>query len=137
MSSCHHVIISTSASDIVGYIPKTIRCQIHWLIWGGERGEEIMQISVLKHLYMCLVGIWLCHIPTLYHYVRFPPGGNMTGGNMLGNLHHHHLHHHHHHHHNGFLRQLQFLWCFLNTAIINMPIQFLSAIFNQFWLTFE
>ena len=34
---------------------------------------------------MCMVGIWLCHIPTIYHYVRFPPGGNMTGGNMLGN----------------------------------------------------
>ena len=25
------------------------------------------------------------NIPTLYHYDRFPPGGNMTGGNMLGN----------------------------------------------------
>ena len=27
--------------------------------------------------------MWLCHIPTLYHYVIFPPGGNMTGGNLL------------------------------------------------------
>ena len=26
-----------------------------------------------------MVGIWRCHIPTLYHYVRFPPGGNMLG----------------------------------------------------------
>ena len=34
---------------------------------------------------MCMVGIWLCHIPTLHHDVRFPPGGNLTGGNMLGN----------------------------------------------------
>ena len=32
-----------------------------------------------------MVGIWLCHIPTLHHDVRFPPGGNLTGGNMLGN----------------------------------------------------
>ena len=32
-----------------------------------------------------MVGMWLCHIPTLHHDVRFPPGGNMTGGNMLGN----------------------------------------------------
>ena len=32
---------------------------------------------------MCMVGIWLCHIPTLHHYDRFPPGGNMTGGNLL------------------------------------------------------
>ena len=31
-----------------------------------------------------MVGNW-CHIPTLCHYDRFPPGGNMTGGNMLGN----------------------------------------------------
>ena len=30
-----------------------------------------------------MVGIWLCHIPTLHHYDRFPPGGNVTGGNML------------------------------------------------------
>ena len=36
-------------------------------------------------IYMCMVGIWLCHIPTLNHYVTFPPGGNLTGGNMLGN----------------------------------------------------
>ena len=35
----------------------------------------------MMDLYM--VGMWLCHIPTLYHYVIFPPGGNMTGGNML------------------------------------------------------
>ena len=41
-------------------------------------------------IYMCMVGIWLCHIPTLYHYVRFPPGGNVTGGNMLGNHDHDH-----------------------------------------------
>ena len=27
--------------------------------------------------------MWLCHIPTLHHYDIFPPGGNMTGGNML------------------------------------------------------
>ena len=33
---------------------------------------------------------WLCHIPTLHHYGRFPPGGNMTGGNIMGNHHHHH-----------------------------------------------
>ena len=26
---------------------------------------------------MCMVGIWLCHIPTLHHY------GNVTGGNLL------------------------------------------------------
>ena len=32
---------------------------------------------------MCMVGIWLCHIPTLHHYDRFPPGGNVTGGNLL------------------------------------------------------
>ena len=30
-----------------------------------------------------MVGIWLCHIPTLHHYDRFPPGGNVTGGNLL------------------------------------------------------
>ena len=35
----------------------------------------------MMDLYM--VGMWLCHIPTLYHYVIFPPGGNMTGGNLL------------------------------------------------------
>ena len=35
---------------------------------------------------MCMVGIWLCHIPSLHHDVRIPPGGNLTGGNMLGNL---------------------------------------------------
>ena len=32
-----------------------------------------------------MVGNWLCHIPTLHHYDRFPPGGKITGGNMLGN----------------------------------------------------
>ena len=32
-----------------------------------------------------IVGIWLCHIPTLNHYDRFSLGGIMTGGNMLGN----------------------------------------------------
>ena len=26
-------------------------------------------------IYMGMVGIWLCHIPTLYHYDRFPPVG--------------------------------------------------------------
>ena len=36
---------------------------------------------------MGMVGIWLCHIPTLHHYDIFPPGGNMTGGNKLGNRH--------------------------------------------------
>ena len=30
-----------------------------------------------------MVGMWLCHIPTFHHYDIFPPGGNMTGGNML------------------------------------------------------
>ena len=34
---------------------------------------------------MCMVGIWPCHIPTLHHHDRFPPGGNVTGGNLLGN----------------------------------------------------
>ena len=32
-----------------------------------------------------MVGNGLCHIPTLHHYNRFPPGGNVTGGNKLGN----------------------------------------------------
>ena len=41
--------------------------------------------SVYLSLYMDMVRISLCHIPTLYHYDRYPPGGNMTGGNMLGN----------------------------------------------------
>ena len=35
---------------------------------------------------MGMVGILLCHIPTLHHNDRFPLGGDMTGGNMLGNL---------------------------------------------------
>ena len=30
-----------------------------------------------------MVGIWQCHIPTPNHHVIFPPGGNMTGGNVL------------------------------------------------------
>ena len=30
-----------------------------------------------------MVGMWLCHIPTLHHIDIFPPSGNMTGGNML------------------------------------------------------
>ena len=30
-----------------------------------------------------MVGMWLCHIPTHHHYDISPPGGNMTGGNML------------------------------------------------------
>ena len=34
---------------------------------------------------MCMVGIWLCHIPSLHHDVRIPLGWNLTGGNMLGN----------------------------------------------------
>ena len=37
---------------------------------------------------------WLCHIPTIHHFDRFPPGGNMTDGNMLDNQYHHHHHHH-------------------------------------------
>ena len=42
----------------------------------------------MMDLYM--VGMWLCHIPTLHHYDIFPPGGNMTGGNMLvGHCHDH------------------------------------------------
>ena len=32
-----------------------------------------------------MVGMWLCHIPTQHHCDIFPPGGNMTGGNMLDN----------------------------------------------------
>ena len=32
-----------------------------------------------------MVGICQCHIPTPIHYDIFPPGGNMTGGNLLGN----------------------------------------------------
>ena len=32
-----------------------------------------------------MVGIWLCLIPTLHYYDIFPPGGNVTGGNLLGN----------------------------------------------------
>ena len=36
-----------------------------------------------------MVGNWPFHIPPLHHYDRFPPGGNITGGNMLGNQHHH------------------------------------------------
>ena len=32
-------------------------------------------------LYM--VGMGLCHIPTLRHGDIFPPGGDVTGGNML------------------------------------------------------
>ena len=35
----------------------------------------------MTDLYM--VGICLCHFPTLRHNDIFPPGGNMTGGNML------------------------------------------------------
>ena len=36
-----------------------------------------------------MVGICQCHIPTPIHYDIFPPGGNMTGGNLLGNHHDH------------------------------------------------
>ena len=32
---------------------------------------------------MDLYMVGICHIPTLHHYDIFPPGGNMTGGNML------------------------------------------------------
>ena len=35
-----------------------------------------------------MVGICQCHIPTPIHYDIFPPGGNMTGGNLLGNQNH-------------------------------------------------
>ena len=35
------------------------------------------------YIYMWIVGIWLCHIPTQYH-VRFLSGGNLTVGNILG-----------------------------------------------------
>ena len=38
-----------------------------------------------------MVGMWLCHIPTLLHYDIFPPCGNMTGGNMLVSLSCHHV----------------------------------------------
>ena len=34
-------------------------------------------------IYTYMVGMWLCHIPTLHHYDMFPPGENMTGGNKL------------------------------------------------------
>ena len=37
-----------------------------------------------------MVGICQCHIPTPIHYDIFPPGGNMTGGNLLGNHHNEH-----------------------------------------------
>ena len=36
----------------------------------------------MMDLYM--VGMRLCHIPTLHHYDIFPLGGNVTGGNLLG-----------------------------------------------------
>ena len=48
-----------------------------------------------------MVGIWQCHIPTPNHHVIFPPGGNMTGGNVL-------VSHRHHRHHVGDI----FLPCF-------------------------
>ena len=35
----------------------------------------------MTYLYMAVM--WLCHFPTLHHNDIFPPGGNMTGGNML------------------------------------------------------
>ena len=38
---------------------------------------------IMMDIYM--VGIWQCHIPTPIHYDIFPPGGNMTGGNLLAN----------------------------------------------------
>ena len=47
----------------------------------------------MADLYM--VVICLCYFPTLYHNDIFPPGGNMTGRNMLE--------YHHHHHHHGSL----------------------------------
>ena len=34
---------------------------------------------------LCMVGIWLCHIPVLHHHDIFTPGGNMTSGNVLAN----------------------------------------------------
>ena len=55
----------------------------------------------MMDLYM--VGMWLCHIPTLYHYVIFPPGGNMTGGNLLWGPHHHHHHHYDHYYHHQLI----------------------------------
>ena len=35
----------------------------------------------MTDLYM--VVMLLCHFPTLHHNYIFPPGGNMSGGNML------------------------------------------------------
>ena len=75
------VVISTSASDIVGYIPKTIRGQIHWIIWRGERGEEIMLINVLlsngsSNIYICVWWEFDC--------VIFPPFIIMSDSHLVG-----------------------------------------------------
>ena len=40
-------------------------------------------ILYIKMMDLYMVGMWLCHVPTLHHDDIFPPGGNMTGGNML------------------------------------------------------
>ena len=75
------VVISTSASDIVGYILKTIMGQIHWIIWGGERGEEIMLINVLlsngsSNIYICVWWEFDC--------VIFPPFIMMSDSHLVG-----------------------------------------------------
>ena len=44
-----------------------------------------------------MVGNFLCYFSAIHHYDRFPPGGNMTDGNMLGNHYRHYLHYLHQH----------------------------------------
>ena len=50
-----------------------------------------MILQVLIIIYVCVGNVTMCHIPTLHHYDRFPPGGNVTGGNLLVGHHHHGL----------------------------------------------
>ena len=84
--------------------------------------------SLYLSLYMGMVGIWLCHIPTLHHYDIFPPGGNMTGGNMLVGP----LHHRPHHNCHGFQSSLS---TYINSTfyiiiILSVPVIALSCSFN-------
>ena len=43
-------------------------------------GERSSDVQVFHIYHFCMVGIW--HIPTLHNHDIFPPGGNMTGGNV-------------------------------------------------------
>ena len=60
-----------------------------------------------------MVGICQCHIPTPIHYDIFPPGGNMTGGNMLVSRHHDRHHHHHYQaeYHHRLVDVASEVWC--------------------------